>query len=547
MFKSLCVLTLALPLIFVLPPSLQGQVTSDRLTRAAEEPRNWLTYSGTYDSKRYSTLSQITPANAKDLELKGVFQGRSLHPNEATPLVVDGIMYTTQPPNDVVAFDAKSGGVFWVYQYQSAPNTRPCCGFVNRGLAMLGDTLFMGTLDAHLVALDAKTGRPVWNIKVAEASDTYSITLAPLIVKDKVIVGLSDGDFGSRGFIAAYDSRTGNEAWRFHTVPEPGEPGHETWPGDLWKTGGGAPWLTGSYDPELNLLYWGVGNPSGGSEGARKGFDLLYTGSVVALDADSGKLKWYFQFTPDDYYDYDALQIPVLVDMDWQGTPRKLMLWGHRNGIYYVLDRTNGKFLFGRPFAEINWASGLDAKGRPIRTPQGPNAVTYPGNQGSTNWYSPSFSPRTGLVYYSTWENYGGMFRTPTPPPTANPTLKPTDPRPEWPRPEWVRRTAFNTWTEATGSGAVIALDPKTGDRKWRFPMHDVTTSGLVTTATDVLFTGSREGYFHALDARTGELLWKVSLGGPIVMGPITYEVDGQQLVAATAGNSVFIFGLRNR
>ncbi len=401
-------------------------VTGDQLVNAAKEPRNWLTYSGTYAGLRHSLLDQITPANAKQLEQQWVYQASAVGTWQATPLVVDGIMYVSQRPNDIVALDAKTGRAFWVYRYVPAPDQRGGFGANNRGLAILGDTLYMGTLDARLVAVNAKTGRHLWDVQVADYKASYAVTLAPLVIKDKVIVGVSGGDTGVRGFIAAYDAQTGKEAWRFNTVPGPGEAGHETWeacpPGtssltdpaycdpEAWKHGGGAIWLTGSYDPTLNLTYWGTGNVWPNYNPRQRPGDNLFTESVVALDADTGKLRWHFQFTPSGMYDYDAVQIPVLVDMPWTGTAGKLMLWAHRNGFFYVLDRTNGKFLRGETFTKVNWASGLTATGRPIATPQPLGSPTYPGVQGATNWYSPSYSPHTGLFYFSAWEDYAYYF-----------------------------------------------------------------------------------------------------------------------------------------
>src|SRR5271170_8239382 len=322
--------------------SLSAQVSFDRLVHAADTPQDWLNYSGGFLSQRYSPLDQITPGNVQNLEQKWIFQARSLEKFEATPLVVDGVMYTVQAPNDIVALDAVTGRIFWIYSYSPAPQARPCCGRVNRGLAILGDTLFMGTIDSHLLAIDSKTGKPIWNVTVARGAAGYSLMHAPLVVKDKVIVGVAGGEFGIRGFLAAYDARTGKEAWRFNAIPGPGEPGHETWSGDSWMHGGASVWVTGSYDPQLNLTYWGIGNPgpdwnSDNREGAN-----LYTDSVVALDAGTGKLKWYFQFSPHDDFDYDSVQVPVLADMEWKGRDgqvklRRVMLWANRNGFYYVL------------------------------------------------------------------------------------------------------------------------------------------------------------------------------------------------------------------
>ena len=539
-------------LLLLVPFGLPAQVSFERLLNADEEPHNWLTYSGTYASTRYSLLDRITLDNVGALELKWVFQAQSLEKFESSPLVVDGIMYLTEAPNTAVALDAAGGRAFWDYRHNPSIESRPCCGRVNRGLGMLGNTLFMATIDARLIAIDAINGQPVWSTQVADPGAGYAMTLAPLVVKDKVIVGVAGGEFGIRGFISAYDAATGEEAWRFYTIPGPGEPGHETWEGDTdaWRHGGASVWLTGSYDPDLDQTYWGIGNPGPDWNPAQRPGDNLYSDSVVALDPDTGELEWYFQFTPNDDYDYDAVQIPVLADiaLDTFSSGRQ-MLWANRNGFFYVLDRTTGDFIRGEPFTDINWASGLSESGRPIETPQPPGATTYPGVQGATNWYSPSFSPRTGLFYVSAWEGYGSVFR-----PEEQEYQEglrflggyPDTPVPGGPNVPSLRGSRINDWTEAVGSGAVIAIDPAGGEQRWKFQMTDVTTSGILTTATDLLFTGGREGYFHALDARTGELLWKTSLGGDIANGPITYAVGGTQYVAVAAGNGLFVFGLRD-
>ncbi|MGE3706932.1 MAG: PQQ-binding-like beta-propeller repeat protein, partial [Vicinamibacterales bacterium] len=386
-------------------------VTSERILKAAAEPQNWLTYAGGYFSQRYSPLTQITPENVTRLQSQWVLQNEVFGAWQSSPLVVDGIMYVTQRPNDVMALDAKTGRVFWQFRHTPAPEARVCCGANNRGVAILGDLLYMGTLDARLIAIDIKTGKAVWNVPVADVKLAYSITLSPLVIKDKVVVGVGGGEYGIRGFIAAYDAKTGQEAWRFYTIPGPGEPGHETWQGDAWKFGSASVWVTGSYDPDLNLTYWGVGNPGPDWNPDQRPGDNLYSDSVVALDADTGQLKWHFQFTPNDGYDYDSVQVPVLADITFQGRPTKAMLWANRNGYFYVLDRATGKFLLGQPFVKVNWSSGLDANGRPIPTPQPPGQPTWPGNQGGTNWYPPAFSPRTGLFYFTAWETYATIYR----------------------------------------------------------------------------------------------------------------------------------------
>jgi alcohol dehydrogenase (cytochrome c) len=528
-----------------LTATVWGQVSFDRILASGNEPQNWLTYSGSTMSQRYSTLNQITPENVKNLELQWMFQARSLEKFEATPLVVDGILYTVQAPNNVVALDAVTGRVFWTYPYVPARAARPCCGQVNRGLAILGDTLFMGTIDAHLIALDAKSGKPIWNVAVAKASAGYALTHAPLVVKDKVIVGTAGGEYGIRGFIAAYDVKTGNEAWRFYTIPGKGEPGNETWKGDSWQHGGASVWVTGSYDPALNLTYWGIGNPGPDWNGDTRDGDNLYSDCVVALDPDTGKLKWYFQFTPHDTLDYDAVQVPVLADMDWQGQQRKVMLWANRNGFYYVLDRTSGQFLTGKPFSTVTWAKGLDEAGRPMRVngiePTTEGQRVYPGVQGATNWYSPSFSPRTGLFYIPAWDKYSSVFvKVPTEY-TEGRRYVGTSPRSL----VGIQGTTVNQRKEDEGYSAIRAIDPKTGQQKWEFKMLDVTDAGILTTATDLLFSGGREGYFYALDGRNGDLLWKANVGGAVASGPISYSVNGKQFIAVSAGSSLLVYALK--
>ena len=532
-----------LPLLLLLAAgALQAQVPFDRILRSADEPHNWLTYSGTTFSQRHSRLTQITPRNVAQLELQWVHQAMTNEPAvtkfEATPLVVDGIMYTVLPPNDVVALDAAEGRVLWTHRYAPATTARPCCGRVNRGVAILGDLLFMGTIDGHLLAIDARTGRRVWDVTVGKAEAGYSVTHAPLVVKDMVIVGPAGGEFGIRGFLAAFDAATGKERWRFNTVPGPGERGHESWSGDSWKTGGAPIWVTGSYDPDSNLTYWGTGNPSPAWNGDARAGDNLFSNSVVALDADTGTLRWHFQFTPHDQFDYDAAQVPVLADVAWQGRPRKVMLWANRNGFFYVLDRLTGDFLLGKPFVEVTWASGLDATGRPLLVPEmlpqkNGGTMMAPGNPGATNWWSPSFSPVTGLFYvpaqpartsryvkedaiYIEGEGFlGGGPKQPRSP------------------------------DETAGYGAVRAIDPASGAVKWEFKMGAQTQSGLLTTASNVLFTGNREGYFHALDARTGTPLWQFTIGGvSTIMGPITYAVKNRQYVAVASGVSTFAFAV---
>src|SRR5271154_6836216 len=399
--------------------SMMAQVSFDRILTANKEPQNWLTYSGNLSGQRYSELTQIRPDNVKSLEMQWAFQARSTEKFETTPIVVDGKMYLTQAPNDIVALDAETGRTFWIYNYTPSTDARPCCGRVNRGVAILGDTLFMATLDSHLIAVDATNGHPIWNVEVASAKAGYAMTLAPLVIKDKVIVGVAGGEYGIRGYISAYDAKTGKEAWRFYTIPGPGEPGHETWAGDSWKHGGAPVWLTGSYDSSTNLTYWGIGNPGPDYNGKVRAGDNLYSDCVVALDADTGKLKWYFQFTPHDLFDYDSAETPVLIDAAYKGKARKLLVQANRNGYVYVLDRTDGKFLSALPFVEkLNWAKGIDAQGRPIRTeikPTPEGTRVCPGYAGATNWFAPSYNEATHSLYFMALEECETYFSKPQP------------------------------------------------------------------------------------------------------------------------------------
>jgi len=526
--------------------SAPAQVSFDRLVRAQREPQNWLTYNGNLGSTHHSALDQINAANVGNLDLKWVSQAQSLEKFEATPLVVDGVMYVSEPPNTVVAIDTRTGRPFWIYEHPMPETTYVCCGNINRGVAILDNTIFVGTLDAHLVAIDASTGRKKWETVVADYTQGYAVTVAPLVVKDKVIVGPAGGERGISGFLAAYDAQTGKEVWRFNTIPHPGEPGNDTWPGDSWKTGGGSVWVTGSYDPEANLIYWGIGNPGPDwNPAVRKGANL-YSDCVVALDADTGKLKWYYQFTPNDEWDFDSVQVPVLADLSWKGKPRKTMLWGNRNGFFYTLDRTGGQFLQGKAFVKQTWAVGIDEYGKPIKAPGKSPSLSgtdvWPGVQGGTNWYAPSFSPHTGLFYVTAWEDYHTNYFTWEQEYEAGKSYTGGGARGPIPS---IRREPFIKWGPEWGYGVVRALNPVSGEKVWDYKMRDVSDAGILTTASDLLFSGNREGYFFALDAKTGKELWKKYLGSQVAASPITYTVDGVQYVSVAAGHSLFTFGLK--
>ncbi len=524
------------------PPAREAPVTAvpfSRILNANQEPQNWLSYSGGVMSQRHSQLKQITPDNAKNLELKWVYQMRSLEKHEATPLVVDGVMYAIQSPNDIIALDAVTGKAIWTYSHKNAEGTKnPCCGNLTRGVAILGGNVYMATLDAHLKAINAKTGKLVWDVVPADYKDQYSFTVAPLAIKDKIIVGVAGGEHGIRGFIAAYDAATGREVWRFNTVPGPGEKGGETWSGDSYLHGGAPIWVTGSYDPQTNLTFWGTGNPGPDWDGRARMGDNLYSCSVIALDADTGKLSWHYQFNPHNEFDWDATQVPVLADIDFAGKPTKAMLWANRNGVTYVLDRTNGKFLQGKSFVKTNWYTGFDELGRPIvpvdklTSKAGP--LIYPGNQGGTNFYNPSFSPVTGLFYIPAWENSSTTYKIGEEPPEFHAGQSFSGPFPG----------GGNNQEEQFSS--IVAFDPKTGTRKWTHRLNaNQTEAGILTTASNVLFSGGRNGDFYALDARDGKLLWETNLGPSVSAGPMTWSVNGKQYVSIQAGAALFTFALR--
>ena len=409
------------------------------------------------------------------------------------------------------------------------------CGPSNRGVAISGDRLFMSTMDAHVVALDAKTGSVIWNAEAGDPKDGYNKKAAPLVVKDKIITGIAGGEFGIRGFVDAYGAQTGDRIWRFNTIPGPDHPDNRTWEGDSWRTGGAPTWITGSYDPELNLVYWGTGNPGPDYNGGVRVGDNLYSDSVVALDADTGEMEWYFQFTPHDIHDWDAVQIPVLADAMFDGRERKLMLWPNRNGFYYTLDRETGEFLVGKPFAKQTWAEGLDKNGRPIRRPNtAPSVegtVVSPPAGGAANYWSPSYSPRTGLVYVMAYDGEAKFF---------------------------IRDDEYEAGERFTGGGqvqtqpldndvsAVRAIVPQTGDIRWEYRVQPKSRSGLLTTASDLLFGGTEDGYFFALDAVTGKELWHLSTGGSVNSAPISYAVDGKQYVTIQAGHALLTLGVND-
>ena len=508
-----------------------AQVPYQRILNAAREPGNWLTYSGNYEGHRYSPLTQLTPGNVEGLRVKWAYQFADRR-SEVSPIVVDGVMYVSAP-NMAAALDVRTGRELWTWK-RPIPSDYQNIGFsrVNRGVAVLDGQVFVATLDCYLVALDARSGQERWSTKVDDYKLGYSMTLAPLAIRGKVIVGTSGGEAGIRGWIDAYDAKTGARAWRFLTVPGPGEPGHDTWAGDSWRTGGGSSWVTGSYDPDLNVIYWGIGNPAPDWNGDARLGDNLYTCSVVALDADTGKLKWHFQFTPHDVHDWDATHVPVLIDGEVRGAKRKLLVMANRNAFYYVLDRVSGEYLAGRAYAKQTWAKGLDDRGRPIvipgTEPSEEGALVWPNLNGATVWFSPSYSPQTGLFYVATREIGSIYFKR---------------------QAEFKPGTFFAGGGEAAtpgneNSGFIRALEATTGQLRWEFKLHTAPWAGVLATAGGLVFSGSDEGNFFALDATSGKPLWDFQTGGPVQSNPVSVLIDGRQHVAVAAGRVLYVFGL---
>jgi alcohol dehydrogenase (cytochrome c) len=508
-----------------------AQVPFERIRDAAKEPGNWLTYSGNLAGHRHSPLAEITPANVANLKVKWAYQFPTAH-NQTSPIVVDGVMYVTSP-NRAAALDLRTGRELWTWE-RPIPKDYQSIGFgqVSRGPAILDDKLYIATLDCYLVALDIKTGQQRWATKVEDYKPGYSMTLAPLAIKGKVVVGVSGGEAGIRGFIDAYDANTGTRAWRFFTIPAPGEPGNDTWAGDSWKTGAGSTWVTGAFDPELNLLYWGIGNPGPDWNGDSRKGDNLYTCSFVALDGDTGKLKWHFQFTPHDTHDWDAAHVPMLIDAPVRGKMRKLIVNPNRNAFYYALDRVTGEFIAGQAYAKQTWAKGLDDKGRPIVIPgTEPNEagnLVYPALNGATIWYSPSYSPKTNLVYVATREAGATYFK------------READYKPG----TFFAGGGERRIPESEQWGAIRALEPTTGKQAWEFKLVSPPWTGLMSTAGGLVISGSNEGNIVALDARTGKPLWNFHSGGQVSSNPISFNLDGHQHIAIAANRVLYVFGL---
>jgi alcohol dehydrogenase (cytochrome c) len=496
--------------------------------------KNWPSYNGDYSGQRFSSLDQINGTNVKSLRAQWTFHAPNSDSLEVTPVVVNGMMFVTSA-NDVWALDARTGRIVW---HHGRPITEGLIDDAsqhhNRGVGVWGSSIFMETDNAHLLCLDARSGHLRWDVAYTDGNRNYGATSAPLVVNGKVLVGTSGGDDGVRGFISAYDAETGKLAWKFWTIPAPGEPGSESWPGDSYLLGGGTTWMPGTFDRESNTVFWGTSNPAPDFDGDVRPGDDLYTDCVLALDADTGKLKWYFQFTPHDLFDYDAAETPVLIDAMWKGQLRKLLVEANRNGFLYVLDRTDGKFLSAVRFVEkMNWAKGIDEHGRPIRSGVQPTASgtrVCPGFSGATNWYSPSFNPATKLFYFLASENCE-IFLVSAQKFTPGQTYYSTG----------ARRSPGDRSTKI-----LLAFELGADKPKWAYPQvgSGQSSGGTMTTAGGLVFFGDDSQSFEAVDATTGNALWHFNTGQDIHASPMSYAVNGDQYVSIAAGSNVFSFGL---
>jgi alcohol dehydrogenase (cytochrome c) len=495
---------------------------------------NWLSYNGDFSGRRYSSLSQINLRNVGQLRAQWTFHSGNSNRLEVTPLVVNGVMFVTAA-NETYALDAQSGRVVWHHVWPISEGLiDDASGHLSRGVAVWHSRLYRQTDNAHLLCLDARSGSLLWDVAYADWNKNYGATGAPLVVNGKVIVGTSGGDDGVRGFVAAYNATTGKLVWRFWTVPAPGEFGSDSWPGDLYLHGGGTTWMPGTYDPETNTLFWGTSNPAPDFDGSVRPGNNLYTDCVLALDLDTGKLKWYFQFTPHDLYDYDATETPILVNAPYKGKPRKLLIQANRNGYIYVLDRVTGKFLSATPFVnKLNWAKGIDAEGRPIRSGLEPTVEgtrICPGYGGATNWFAPSYNESTHFVYFLALEECQTYF------------LKAQ----EFEEGKTFYSTGVKRVPQEISQKVLVAYDLRKQSFAWRYPQTGSARSdgGTMTTAGGLVFFGDDAQSFEAVDAQTGKPLWYFNTGQDFSASPMTYAVRGKQYVAIAAGSDIFSFAL---
>jgi len=495
---------------------------------------DWLSYNGDFSGRRFSGLSQINLSNVGKLRAQWVFHSSNSNRLEVTPVVVNGVMFVTSA-NDTYALDARTGRTIWHHVWPISEGLiDDASGHLSRGVAVWHARVYRQTDNAHLLCLDARSGSLLWDVAYADWNRNYGATGAPLIVNDKVIVGTSGGDDGVRGFVAAYDAATGKMLWRVWTIPAPGEPGSDSWPGDLYLHGGGTTWMPGTYDPETRTLFWGTSNPSPDFDGEVRPGDNLYTDCVLALDAETGKLKWHFQFTPHDLFDYDATETPILVDTVYKQVPRKLLVQANRNGFIYVLDRTNGKFLTATPFVKkLNWATGIDASGRPIRSGLAPTSEgtrVCPGYGGATNWFAPSYNESTHFVYFLALEECETFF------------LKAQD----FEEGKTFYSTGVKRIPEETSHKILVAYDVGKNLFAWRYPQVGSAHSGggTMTTAGGLVFFADDAQSFEAVNARTGKPLWHFNTGQDFSASPMSYAVHGKQYVAVAAGSDIFSFAL---
>ena len=517
------------------PISIAINVRTEDLV-AQPPAANWMSYNGDYSGRRYSSLSEINPGNVAQLRAQWVFHARNSKRLEVSPVVVNGLMFVTAA-NDAFALDARTGRVVWHHPRPISEGLiDDASRHINRGVAVWHDRVYMETDNAHLLCLDAKSGSVLWDVAYASWNKNYGATSAPLVVKDKVLVGTSGGDDGVRGFVAAYDAQTGKLAWRFWTIPAPGEVGSQSWPGDSYLHGGGTTWMPGTYDPELNTIYWGTSNPSPDFEGSVRPGDDLYTDCVLAIDPDNGKLKWYFQFTPHDLFDYDGVETSMLINATYKGEPRKLLVHADRNGYIYVLDRTNGKFLSASPFVQkLTWARGIDTEGRPIRTDLQPTprgTRVCPGYAGATNWFSPSYNEDTHYVYFMALEECETYFSK-------------TEPQ-RFKEGETYYSTGVKRLPGEESQKLLLAYDLDSGGLAWKYPQvgSGHSSGGTMTTAGGLVFLGDDANSFEAVDAKTGKPLWHFNTGQDMSASPVSYAVAGKQYVAIAAGSDVFTFAL---
>ena len=504
-------------------------VTDDRLANAASDD-GWLMYLRSYTSEGHVPFTQITPDNVA--QLKEAFTYSIPIPNgfEAPPIVNGSTMIVTTPLDHVYAFDATSGKLLWKYDYplSKAALRTVCCDVVNRGVALYKNYAYLETLDNHVVALDAQTGKPVWNKTMySDPGVGFFMTGAPLIVKGQVIVGTGGGEYGARGFLSALDPDTGGLKWRLYTVPSPSEPGGSTWPGDTYKHGGGNVWVTGSYDPETDTLLWGVGNPGPWLSDQRKGKNL-YTDSVLGINPNTGKIKWYYQQTPNDPWDYDAVNTPVLADITYNGQPRKVFYQAARNGWFFVVDRTNGKFIYAKPFTKVTSVSGYDESGNakvdPAMVPHvGKEVLTCPAFFGGDNWWSYSFDPKTGYAFVPTMHTCMTISGQQPPAPFKAGL-------------GYLQETFQVRPVPGQGWGSLQAIDLATGKQVWSYDTKLPWNDGTLSTDTGLVFSGTPDQKFMAFDAKTGKVLWTHHMSSGVIGQPVSYQVDGTQYVAVMAG-----------